>query len=291
MARRLSLLMVVLALSCGRERTPTQPSTSEPPRLIAVLGDSLSVSPSPDESFPAVLQRRLATDRPGWMVLNAGMNGDTTADGLARLNTVLARRPQILILALGANDGLRGVPVERIHAQLTAIIERSQAASAQVLLAGMETPPLRGFDYSLAFRGIYPELARRFDVPLVPFHWPVWWPTLISTNRIWSTRTETAHVASPKTSGPISSRCCRERHRQRYGEVTSVAWRAPWCPPPMSARLARVQRVLEDDVRRRIAKTFDDRSEPLARRLREGVRDVDACPARWRQVGSAPART
>ena len=88
---------------------------------------------------------------------------------LARLNTVLARRPQILILALGANDGLRGVPVERIHAQLAAIIERSQAASAQVLLAGMETPPLRGFDYSLAFRGIYPELARRFDVPLVPF--------------------------------------------------------------------------------------------------------------------------
>ncbi len=103
------------------------------------------------------------------MVLNAGMNGATTADGLARLNTVLARRPQILILALGANDGLRGVPVERIHAQLAAIIERSQAASAQVLLAGMETPPLRGFDYSLAFRGIYPELARRFDVPLVPF--------------------------------------------------------------------------------------------------------------------------
>ena len=169
MARRLSLLMVVLALSCGRDRTPTQPSTSEPPRLIAVLGDSLSVSPSPDESFPAVLQRRLATDRPGWMVLNAGMNGATTADGLAQLNTVLARRPQILILALGANDGLRGVPVERIHAQLAAIIERSQAASAQVLLAGMETPPLRGFDYSLAFRGIYPELARQFDVPLVPF--------------------------------------------------------------------------------------------------------------------------
>jgi len=172
-ARRFSSLSAALtflfALSCGREATPTRPSQSEPPRLIAVLGDSLSVSPSLDESFPAVLQRRLAAESPGWTVLNAGVNGDTTSGGLARLNTVLAQRPRILILALGANDGLRGVPTGTVEAQLTAIIERSQAASVQVLLAGMEAPPLHGFDYSIAFHRIYPELAYRYDVPLVPF--------------------------------------------------------------------------------------------------------------------------
>ena len=121
-ARRFACLCaavaVVLALACGREVTPTGPSASEPPRLVAVLGDSLSVSPSTDESFPAVLGRRLAAEWPGWTVLNSGVNGDTTSGGLARLNTVLGQRPQVLILALGANDGLRGVPTGTIEAQL-----------------------------------------------------------------------------------------------------------------------------------------------------------------------------
>jgi acyl-CoA thioesterase-1 len=158
-----------LALACERNVTPVQPSASEPPSLIAVLGDSLSVSPSAAEAFPAVLQRRLAIERPGWTVFNAGMNGETTAGGLARLSTVLARRPRVLILALGANDGLRGVPTDTVHAQLAAIIERSQAASVEVLLTGMEVPPMHGFDYTLAFHRIYPGLARQFDVSLVPF--------------------------------------------------------------------------------------------------------------------------
>ena len=90
---------------------------SSPPgsaRLIAVLGDSLSVSPSPDASFPAVLQRRLDAAGSGWRVLNYGRNGDTTAQGAARLDDVLAKEPHILVLALGANDGLRGVPVQTV---------------------------------------------------------------------------------------------------------------------------------------------------------------------------------
>ena len=173
MARRFAYLCaavgVVLALACEQEVTPTRPSDSEPPRLVAVLGDSLSVSPSPDESFAAVLGRRLAAEWPGWTVLNSGVNGDTTSGGLARLNTVLAQRPRVLILALGANDGLRGVPTETIETQLASIIERSQAASVQVLLTGMETPPLHGLDYSIDFHRIYPALSRRFDVSLVPF--------------------------------------------------------------------------------------------------------------------------
>jgi acyl-CoA thioesterase-1 len=173
LARRFACLCaavaVVLALACEREVTPTRPSASEPPRLVAVLGDSLSVSPSTNESFPAVLGRRLAAEWPGWTVLNSGVNGDTTSGGLARLNTVLGQRPRVLILALGANDGLRGVPTETIETQLASIIERSQAASVQVLLTGMETPPLHGLDYSIDFHRIYPELARRFDVSLVPF--------------------------------------------------------------------------------------------------------------------------
>ena len=156
--------------SCGASAMPTAPSSSLPPvRTIAVLGDSLSVSPSPEASFPSVLQRRLDAEGLRWRVVNAGKNGDTTAQGLARLDAVLAGRPEILVLALGANDGLRGVPAATVEHQLEQIITRARTAGARVLLCGMETPPWRGWDYTLAFHAIYPNLAGRHDLPLVPF--------------------------------------------------------------------------------------------------------------------------
>ncbi|MGI8672279.1 MAG: arylesterase [Luteitalea sp.] len=138
-------------------------------RTIAVLGDSLSVSPSRDESFPAVLQQRLDAQGLGWRVSSFGRNGDTTRDGLEQLDGVLAERPEILVLALGANDGLRGVPIDTIRRQLDTIITRAQQAGVRVLLCGMETLPFNGLRYSLAFHRIYPDLADAHDLPLVPF--------------------------------------------------------------------------------------------------------------------------
>jgi acyl-CoA thioesterase I len=166
-----ALLAVLLGTTaCGADAMPTTPTSSAAPvRTLAVLGDSLSVSPSHQASFPAVLQRRLEAEGLRWRVLNAGRNGDTTAQGLARLDEVLAAQPSVLVLALGANDGLRGVPVSMVERQLDEIIRRARARGVQVLLCGMETPPLRGWEYTMQFHRIFPGLARAHDVPLVPF--------------------------------------------------------------------------------------------------------------------------
>jgi acyl-CoA thioesterase I len=161
------LLAVTTACGGRAAQGPTSPSVR--PSVIAVLGDSLSVSPSPNESFPAVLQRRLEAEGHGWRVVSFGQNGDTTADGLARLDHVLAEQPDILVLALGANDGIRGVPLDTVRQNLETIITRAQAAGVRVLLCGMEAPPLNGLRYSLAFHFLFPDLAEKYDLPLVPF--------------------------------------------------------------------------------------------------------------------------
>jgi acyl-CoA thioesterase I len=162
--------LVLLSMSaCGKSATLTSPTPAEPTGTIAVLGDSLAVSPTREANFPAVLQRRLATEGDPWRVLNFSRNGATTAEGVARLDEVLAEAPDILIVALGANDGVRGVPVETVRAQLDDIITRAMTRGIRVLLCGMEAPPLNGLRYSLAFRGVFPGLAREYDLPLVPF--------------------------------------------------------------------------------------------------------------------------
>ena len=145
------------------------PSPRPKPLRIAVLGDSLSVSPFPAASFPALLEARLRSEGLPWVVANAGVNGDTTAGGLRRIDRVLAERPRILVLALGANDGLQGVRASEVRSNLSEIISRAQAQGAQVLLCGMETPPFRGWSYTLDFHNIFPQLAREYQVPLVPF--------------------------------------------------------------------------------------------------------------------------
>jgi acyl-CoA thioesterase-1 len=138
-------------------------------RRVVVLGDSLAVSPSREESFPAVLQRRIAELDLPWTVTNAGAAGDTTAGGFRRVEALLADDVGVLVLALGANDGLRGVELAAIEKNLSAIVERAQARGIAVLLCGMETPPLHGLDYTLGFHDLFPRLASRYGVPLVPF--------------------------------------------------------------------------------------------------------------------------
>jgi acyl-CoA thioesterase-1 len=145
-------------------------SVNEPPvRRILVLGDSLAVSPSKDTAFPALLHQRLRAAHPGWIVANEAVGGDTTGGGLQRLDQVLTADTAILLLELGANDGLRGSAISAIEGNLSAIIERVRARGIRVLLCGMETPPWNGWEYTLEFHRLFPRLAARYEIPLVPF--------------------------------------------------------------------------------------------------------------------------
>jgi acyl-CoA thioesterase-1 len=173
MKRRVSgaacLVAAVVAAACG-SKSPTTPSAGQdPPRIIVVLGDSLAVSPSRSDAFPAVLQSRLSATHPGWTVINQSVSGDTTADGLRRLDPALGAGAAILVLALGANDGLQGVPIATIENNLSTIVDRARGRGIRVLLCGMETPPFHGFRYSLDYHAIFPTVAARYAVPLVPF--------------------------------------------------------------------------------------------------------------------------
>lgn len=146
------------------------PADDGKPR-IAVLGDSLTagLGIAPDQAYPTLLQQRLKAKGRSYQVVNAGVSGDTSAGGLSRLDWVLQGDVRILIVALGANDGLRGVPVEVLKDNLAEIIHRAQARGVTVILAGMEAPPNWGRPYATAFHEVYPELAKRYRVQFVPF--------------------------------------------------------------------------------------------------------------------------
>jgi acyl-CoA thioesterase I len=165
---------LVTTIACGSTTGPVTPSAAVNPgapaaRRIVVLGDSLAVSPSKAAAFPARLQERLDAAYPGWVVSNESVGGDTTTGGLQRLDRVLSGDTAILILELGANDGLQGTPIQTMEANLSTIIERVRARGIAVLLCGMETPPLKGWNYTVDFHRLFPRLADRYDVPLVPF--------------------------------------------------------------------------------------------------------------------------
>jgi acyl-CoA thioesterase-1 len=119
--------------------------------------------------MPARLQEQVRAAGLPHVVVNAGVSGDTTTDGVARLDRALVPGTTVLVLALGANDGLRGVPIATIRRNLETIIERAKGRQIKVLLCGMETLPNGGFDYALDFHHIYPDLAQRYTIPLMPF--------------------------------------------------------------------------------------------------------------------------
>ena len=172
MVRRLSTwaIAAVLCTACGASpASPSPSSATTPPKRAAVLGDSLAVSPTLEQSFPARLQARVDAQGLRWTVVNAGVFGDTTADGLRREADVLASDLSVLILELGANDGIRGAPASTIADNLSTLITAAQRRNVRVLLCGMETFPTYGLDYLLAFHSIFPTVARNLSVPLVPF--------------------------------------------------------------------------------------------------------------------------
>jgi acyl-CoA thioesterase-1 len=123
----------------------------------------------PGNSYPDFLQKEL--DRAGlqWQVINAGVSGDTTTDGVNRLGEVLAHKPRIVIVEFGGNDGLRGLPVETTRANLDQMVATLQKSGAKVILAGMTLPPNYGPDYIRTFEQIYRDLAAKYKLTRIPF--------------------------------------------------------------------------------------------------------------------------
>jgi acyl-CoA thioesterase-1 len=138
---------------------------------IAVLGDSLTAAYGLDlaDGFPAKLEQALRAQGYECAVLDAGVSGDTSAGGLARLDWMLADEPSHVIVELGGNDGLRALPVEQMEQNLDGIITRLEDEGIPVLLTGMLAPPNLGREYGAAFAAVFPKLAEQHDVPLYPF--------------------------------------------------------------------------------------------------------------------------
>lgn len=164
----LSSLLLALVSTVVSGSGPRDAATA--PRIIA-FGDSLTSGHGigASRAFPAILQQRLDAAGLNYTIVNAGVSGDTSTRALRRLDRALEGDVRILVVALGANDGLRGVPVAQLRANLSQIIEAAQARGAAVLLCGMEALPIYGWDYSVAFHNTYRELAQKYNVTLVPF--------------------------------------------------------------------------------------------------------------------------
>jgi acyl-CoA thioesterase I len=150
---------------------PAAPAPVADTPLVVFLGDSLTagLGLDEDEAYPAVLERELKEEGLPVRVLNAGVSGDTTAGGLSRIGWLLGQHPDVVVVALGANDGLRALPVDQAEKNLREIVRRSQAAGARVLLLGMKMPPNYGPDYTSRFEGMYTAIAKDMNVPLLPF--------------------------------------------------------------------------------------------------------------------------
>jgi acyl-CoA thioesterase I len=177
----------LVATGCGRESEDRAASVASEPQvspasearpvedlhapLVVFLGDSLTagLGLSADQAYPSILERRLRASGIPVRVVNAGVSGDTTAGGLARLPWLLKQHPDVLVVGLGANDGLRGEPLPGIEANLRDIVRAGSAAGARIVLLGMRIPPNYGPDYAEGFAAIYPRVAKSLDVSLVPF--------------------------------------------------------------------------------------------------------------------------
>jgi acyl-CoA thioesterase-1 len=164
-------LAAVLTAACSENLSAVGPTPTTGSFKIVALGDSLTSGHGIGraQAYPVHLERSLREAGLPFVVVNHGVSGDTTAGGLRRLDAALDEKPRILIVALGANDGLRGRPVAEVRRNLEQVIETAQARGVTVLLCGMDALPLYGWQYTIDFHQLYPALAEKYGVPLVPF--------------------------------------------------------------------------------------------------------------------------
>ena len=172
--------LAAMATACDRKARQPQPppersGTASAPQAsrgtLVFLGDSLTagLGLAKEQAFPALIEARLAAEGRPWKVVNAGISGDTTAGGVARLDWVYKQKVDVLFVCLGANDGLRGIPVAETEQNLRVILDRARKEGSRVMLAGMQLPENYGKDSREAFMRIFPRLAKDYGIPLLPF--------------------------------------------------------------------------------------------------------------------------
>ncbi len=166
---RVCLFLVVLAGSSVQSLHANH--TADSALRLLVFGDSLSAGYGlePEDSFPSQLEEALDAAGYNVRVINAGVSGDTTAGGLSRLDWSLADKPHIVLVELGGNDALRGLPPAETYANLESILARLRKQGVGVILAGMQAPRNLGRDFTTEFNAVYPQLASRHDVTFYPF--------------------------------------------------------------------------------------------------------------------------
>jgi acyl-CoA thioesterase-1 len=152
-------------------QTNALPQALDTRPLLVCFGDSLTAGygTDPGESYPDVLQKLLDAQGYKYRVVNSGISGNTTKDGLDRIARVIAKHPQIVVVEFGGNDGLRGLPIQQTEANLSEIIDTLQKSGAEVALAGITLPPDYGKDYIAKFNAMYTAMAKRYHVRLLPF--------------------------------------------------------------------------------------------------------------------------
>ena len=170
LGRRLGIIWLVIF--CSTSLVCTALSASQP-QTILFLGDSITAGYGlePSQAFPARIQEKIDAKRWQFKVVNAGQSGDTSAGGLSRMDWLLRNRVDVLFLELGANDGLRGLPVETTKKNLQGIIDRTRAKypDVRIVLAGMKVPPNMGRDYGQKFEAIFSEIAKKNKAALIIF--------------------------------------------------------------------------------------------------------------------------
>ncbi len=172
-SNRLGCILCWLACAvAGAAVGQTAASSSGAPRTVVILGDSLAAGygVDPSEAFPALLQQKVAAAGLPFKIVSAGVSGDTTAGGLRRLDWVLKRPVDVLLIELGGNDGLRGLAPEATRTNLQQIINktRAQRPAARFIIAGMQMPPNMGDDYNRQFERVFPEVAKANGAALIP---------------------------------------------------------------------------------------------------------------------------
>jgi acyl-CoA thioesterase I len=163
---------LVMTLAMGLTALGASAALAGPERTVLVMGDSLSAAYglAPEEGWVALTAARMAKEHPGWRVVNASVSGETSAGGAARIEGELARnRPEVLIIELGGNDGLRGLPLKQTRANLEKMVSAARAAGSRVLLVGMRMPPNLGRTYTEGFAASFRTVAEAHQVPLLPF--------------------------------------------------------------------------------------------------------------------------